>query len=645
MSERKRPSFVHDQRGGVMILAALLLPVMIGVAALVVEFGGGLLTKARLQRVADLAAFSGATAYNRASSTTAMTAAAQMVGRLNNVANTALNAQLVNSPRGDGSQVVQVTVAVSNRLYLSKVLGFTSNLPVAATAYASLGSATPGCVIALSSSGTGVTLSGGTSISAPKCGVSSNVSIAVPCGTTITTKEATYVSAAPSAPCSGLKDANGATLSAKQKTVTDPLASEAGVAAATGRISTAQALSSPSAPSVSAGKDIDFAWNQSGTAGQATAIGCTATWVQPTWTMTCPAGGNYNFKKMTIGGGIAVKFAMTGSTAATRYTFSDVLPLSGSTVDFGTGTYSFAKGLSVGGGTTVTFAAGTFSFGASTTACSDGGYYSICNTGTSLAFDGPSTFSIGSGVYVGGGSVMNFGAGTSNVYDLGASSNGHALTMAGGAKTYFADSNSGSGKWQAAGNINVLGGGGSCLTLPAATQHDIKGYFAGAGGTILGAGVYTVTGYIAFGASGGGDVTCNGQTVGVKGVDVTLVTAGGSTYGSGTCQGKAFCMGAGYGTVSLTAPTSGTTAKLAVVGPTSGTTAGAAFAEGATTSFSGAFYFPKGPISLSGGASIGNGTGQCLQIIGSQIDISGGTTAASACLGASASGGTVALVQ
>ena len=50
---------------------------------------------------------------------------------------------------------------------------------------------------------------------------------------------------------------------------------------------------------------------------------------------------------------------------------------------------------------------------------------------------------------------------------------------------------------------------------------------------------------------------------------------------------------------------------------------------------------------LSGAGSVGNGTGQCLELIGTTITLSGGSTLASTCsaLSGSASGGTVVLVQ
>ena len=85
-----------------------------------------------------------------------------------------------------------------------------------------------------------------------------------------------------------------------------------------------------------------------------------------------------------------------------------------------------------------------------------------------------------------------------------------------------------------------------------------------------------------------------------------------------------------------------------MIGPTTSTnTAGALFTQGASgTSLSGAVYFPNGPVTLSGGASLGGGTGQCLQLVGSQVSLSGGTAVSSRCVGATGSSQqTAVLVQ
>ncbi len=198
--------------------------------------------------------------------------------------------------------------------------------------------------------------------------------------------------------------------------------------------------------------------------------------------------------------------------------------------------------------------------------------------------------------------------------------------------------------FQLVGNV-AAPNGGTCLTLSAAAQHDIDGYLSTAGGLSLGSGVYSVYDYIAFGANSGGDVSCNGSTIGVSGTGVTLVMAGQSTVSGSSCTAAAFCEGAGFSNISLSAPTTGADANFVIVGPSSGS-AGAYFSEGASnTLLSGALYFPNGPLGLSGGASIGNQSGQCLQIIASQISLSGGTHLTTNSCVTGAGGSQVELVQ
>ena len=674
--------FVRDQKGAITVVSAIAIPVLIGVTGLVAELGHGLLTKSENQRIADLAAYAGALAYNSTSSSTNMTAAAQRVATMNGIPSSAVSATLVTSPRDSSSQAVLVNISTSNLVLLAPVTKTTASLTIGASSYAQLGAKTDPCIIALNASGTGVTLSGGTSVTASACAVASNNTVTVPCGTRITAKIVNYnSSAAPSQPCSGIT-AN----SVSKATTTDPLAANTGVTTAVARVATVAALTSPTAPAAPSsvtGKPIDFAYNASSTQAQATAIGCTATVSGSTWTLTCPSGGTYNFSALTIGGGINLNFNTSGS-ALNVYNFSQSLSTSattafgpgtynfaqnvttngtttfgagtyniggaftaggGATTTFGAGTFNITGGITTGGGTTTTFGAGTFNIGRSASACSGGGMYSICNTST-LTFGGPSTFNLTAGLYNSGGSTLTLGSGTTNSFNIGGSSDGNAVYAGGGSKTIFADATGSSNVFSLNGNFNVASGGGSCMTISAAAQHDIDGFFTTAGGTILGAGVYTVNGYIGLGANGGGDVTCSGSTVGMNGTGVTLVTSGASTMSSGSCSGLSFCIAAGYNNVTLTAPAAGATAALVVIGPASAT-AGAALTEGASnTSVSGAFYFPKGPISLSGGASIGNGTGQCLTLIGTQISLSGGTTAASTCISsAGSSSSSVSLVQ
>jgi len=648
LSPKLNPArFFSDTRGAIGVLAALMLPILVGFTALAVEYGNGLLTKGQNQRIADLAAYAGALAYSSSGSTTTMTAVAQNVAALNGIAASNVTVQLVTSPRTSSDSAVQVKISTTTNLLLSSVLSNISSLSISASSYAQLNAQTSACVIALSSSGTGVTLSGGTKITASTCAINSNTTVSVPCGTTMTAKVVTYNSSTvPSQPCTGISG------TITKTATSDPLAGNLTVTTATSRLSTVSAMTSPTAPTVTTGTDISFDWTTSGSSSasaKAATVGCTATWSQPTWTMTCPAGGTYNFGNITVGGGIAVNFDASANGSST-YNFSGSINNTGSTMILGGGTYKIAKGVTTGGGTTTTFGAGTYTMGRSTSTCNGGGYYSICNTGTTLTFNGPSTFVLNSGYYNNGGSTLVLGSGTTNSFNIGTSSDGNSIYLGGGSKTTMADATGASSLFRLIGNLNASAGGGSCFTVSAAAQHDVQGYIAMAGGTVLGTGPYTVTGYVALGANGGGDVSCNGTTVGMSGTGVTFTIGASSTPSSGSCSGYAFCVAAGFSNVAITAPTSGSLANLVVVGPTStSNTSGALFAEGSSgTSLSGALYFPNGPITLSGGSSVGDKSGQCLQMIGSQITLSGGTAAASSCIsssGSSGSGSSIVLVQ
>ena len=525
------------------------------------------------------------------------------------------------------------------------MVGGTTSLAVSATSYAELNVKTTGCIIALNTGGAGITLSGGTTVSATGCSVASNNSETVPCGTHITSKWVSYDGNAPTVGCGGIAAPGGGAASISKKLTTDPLAGASGVTAATGHLASLSSMTNPAGPTVPSGGNVDLAYSQTSTKNQLTADGYSGSYASNTWTVTCPNGGAYNFGNITTGGGITVNWD-TGSDGTSTYNFSGSITMTGTAITFGPGTYNIAGGLFTRGGTTTTFAAGTYNIGRASSNCSDGVKYSICHSGTLLTFGGSSSFTLQGGIYNSGGSRMVLGSsGTSNSYNIGASSGGNAMWLGGGSYTKFGDATGADSIFKAYGNIWVPSGGGSCTFMPAAAQHDIYGSWNTAGGSVLGAGVYSITGYLDLGGSAGGDVTCDGNSVGMSGTDVTIVVGGSTTPGSGTCSGQAFCVAAGYGHVTLVSPTSGTTAGLAVVGPAS-QSGGAYFAEGATaTSVSGAFYFPQGPISLSGGASVGGGTGQCLELIGTQVTLSGGTAAASNCVSGTGGSTRIALVQ
>jgi hypothetical protein len=300
------------------------------------------------------------------------------------------------------------------------------------------------------------------------------------------------------------------------------------------------------------------------------------------------------------------------------------------TVSFGSGTYNIAQGLYLPGSATTTFGTGTFNIGRGTTACS-GGLYSICaNSSGGTTFGAGSTFNLSAGVRAGGGATVALGSGSGNTYNIGTSSDGYAFRGDGGSKTSLGDS---SGAIRFAGHVNLTGGG-SCLVVGTAGQHDIKGNLWGTGAMKLGAGIYTITGSVNFGGSGGGNTSCGGSNIGVHADNVTFVIgATGTLATSGVCAGRSFCLAAGYSSVLINASNGGSTAGFAVIGPTvASNNAGGNFTSGATnTAINGVFYMPNGDLEFSGAGALGS-PGGCLEILGKSIDVSAGGLLGSECI-------------
>jgi Flp pilus assembly protein TadG len=651
-------TFLRARRGSIAVYTGVMLPVLAGMAGLGSEYAYGMMSKSQNQRIADAAAFAGAQAYatlvnsNATGATAAMNAAVSRMATLNGLDSTAAVGSLVASPTGDGKQAVQVTVTTTQNLVLTQMISDKTSLTIKASAFAELtpgsggsGNGTPGCVLAVSATGGGVTMSGGTTLSAPSCAVNSNNTVTVPCGTYITTTLVTYNSAAaPSVGCpGGIAAPTGKTLTISKASTTDWLAGNATVSQAATNYATVAAMTAPTGPSVASKTAIVFGWTTSGSSAPSTLIasqssnGCSASWASgtSTWTVTCANNGTYSFGDISLGGGINVNWAL-GGTGST-YSFSGAIRNTGATLKFGAGNYKAVTGLYTGGGSATQFLyGGTFQFGRNTNGCSSA--YSICHTGSSLSFAGPVNMTLSNGLDS-GNTTMTIGAGsTANSYNLGpGNGTNKVFNVGGGGKLTLADATSG-GSFNAVGNITT--GGGSCLTLPAAAQHNIKGNISSAGGLTLGAGVYTINGYFALGENGGGAVSCAGGNIGLSANGVVL-QVGGAATATGSCNGYVFCATAGFTNVTLVAPAEGATAAgFAVIGPTSSArTGGALFAGGASgVSVSGVFYVPYGSLQMSGGAGLGDGSGACLELIAKDVTLSGGTALASTCTGLGGTG-------
>jgi hypothetical protein len=675
------PKLLSDIRGAISVLGAFVLIGVIGVSALSLEYGHGLLQRTEDQRVADLAAYGGALVYGSTSSTSSATGAASNIAALNGISS-GVTPSVVSSPTGDGNNALKVVVTTNVPLLLARVLTTNTTMPVSATSYAEVKTSAPGCVIALSGSGSGVALTGGATLSAPGCAVASNSTVtAHAASNTVTTEAVDYNSATAPSPTAAFQTSGGSTPPMNKVLTIDPLGASSGspgsteVTNATARISTVSSMTAPSAPAVPGGTAVTFdsGGKKSTTAASLTTIGCSGSIAASVWTVTCSGAGPFNFGAVTISGGVSV--TLTNASSGATYNFSGLIDTgtsNGMTFNGGSSaTYDMAGGIVAHGTAPMSFSAGTFNIGTTSSSPCPAAGYSICVSGSaSISFAGPSSFTLAGGIYQDASGMppspgLSFGyssAITTNSFNIGKSSDGYSLNEANGA-TLFGDATGDSDLFRMTGNLTTSGG--TCVAVSAAAEHDIDGSLDGAGAIVLGAGIYTVNGYVALGNSGGGDVSgCPTSTTvpatgllapppsgSGSGSGVTLVVSGASTVSCGGTT-SAFCLGAGYSHVTLTAPTSGSTTSLAVIGPQSiGNTAAAAFTTGATnTRISGAFYFPNGPVTMSGAAALHDtvDANACLELIGSQVSLNNGSAAGTSCVGLGSGtslGTTVSLVQ
>ena len=252
------PGAMRQSRSSIALVGATVIAALVGLAAVGVDLGNSYVARVSDQRAADSAAYAGALAYNTSGSTTTMQSAAGNLATLNGYSSAATNATLVPSPSGDGNNAVQVTISAPVKMYLSEVFQSQTSHTVQATSYAEVKATAAACIIALQANGSGITLSGGTAVTANNCTIASDNTVSVPCGTTITTKTLNYNSAAvPSAPCGGIKPPSGtASVTMTKKATADPLASNATIAGAFTHLAAVATETGPSGPTVSAGTTI-----------------------------------------------------------------------------------------------------------------------------------------------------------------------------------------------------------------------------------------------------------------------------------------------------------------------------------------------------------------------------------------------------
>ena len=336
----------RDEKGSIAVMAAMALSAVLGMSAFAVEGTQGYVAKVRNQRVADLAALGAAIAYKANPSDSILIASAQSIAAANGLTSTQVTAQKATDP--SGKPAIQVTVSTDVPLDLAKAVTSKLSYTVTNTAMASLeANTTPACIVALSGAGTyGVSVTGGTSLSLGGCALSTNSGVSATSGTSITAGSVVAGKSVWDQPTTwGGTPAIRTNPTANQiqqnraNAALDTYGSDARLVAAFARLGrndtavtapvAATAPTGPAAlsnPTTPAGADWDFNWSPNATVAAYRDS-------QNGSSYTVPAG-NYTIGKLTVGGGITVKFV---GGAGRTITIAGGIQNGGSSLTFGPG--------------------------------------------------------------------------------------------------------------------------------------------------------------------------------------------------------------------------------------------------------------------------------------------------------------------
>jgi Flp pilus assembly protein TadG len=611
MKERLLINLARDCRGGISILSALALPLVVGAVGLAVELGNGYAVRVENQTTADMAALAAAQVYSVNKSTGEMQAAAQDVTAAAGLLPTSVSTILTDSPDGSGNQAVKATVTTQEPYFFSRVLGVGSSFSVTATAYARLGPDTAPCILALGQNiNHGVEVYGGSDLAAIDCSVVTNSDVhaqggsniaatSISAHTTISAKGGSSVTTSPTAD----QMEEGADI------VADPLADNADILAAKAKIGTYTPVQ---VPTLSLVKGTEFAPGWSSTSyvhKNASGTSLTGTYNSGTSTWTFPAG-TYDISKLSVAGGQKIAFQgpvtlnIKGDIESTGAGLSIGAGAAGNSVNI-TGK------VKVTGGSSLTIGDGTVKIldeltNSSTVTIGNGRHYFGPITASGNISVGDGDTDINGKLKVNGGNTATFGDGAFAI----SVNSGDAIDLGGAAKFEVGD-----GAFSV--NGDITGGGSSNFIFGATANHYINGDMAMRGDATLGAGSYIVS----------GDLT--NQTTGVMtGTDVTFVLGGNMTIG-------------GSADLNIKAAednSSGALADILIISDDSGDTT---IEAGSDSTLTGIIYVPNSNLTVKAGGELSGG-GECWSLVANKVTIYGGanaTTNACSPLGGSGTGG------
>ena len=409
------------ERGTIMVMAAFALTAVMGMTGLAVEVGNGYATKIRNQRVADMAALGAAQAYQANQSAPIAIQVAKDVVAASGLPVDASHLSVSAPVQVNGTSAIQVTIVSAVPVRLAQVLMNSTSYNVTGSAAASLTSTSvPGCITALSSAVTyGVSITGGTRLSASGCAVVTNSGVSATSGTAISARQVvagkTVNDEAAQWGTPGITTTPTANNIKQNKSgaASDTVGTDARVIAGFAKVGS---YTAPTAAANGA-KAWSFDWSPTGQLA--------GWWNSATSTYTVPPG-DYDVSSITTGGGLKI-VVQSGARirVAGNVTISSPTTMGAVTLDIG-------GQLNVTGGISLSIASGNVAIGHN----SSGNAINV-DGGSVLSF-GNGTFSANGDITSGGGSSITFGATQSHYINGNLSLSGSATF---GAGAYYVDGN------------------------------------------------------------------------------------------------------------------------------------------------------------------------------------------------------------
>lgn len=170
--------FFKCQNGGIMLAWAVLLPVIIGTLGLGVETGTWYLSKRNLQTAADAAALAGARETTSTKRTSAAVAAITQNGFDASSITITVNNPPISGSYTTNNNAVEVVLSKPQGITFSSLfLGTNPVVAARSVAVKETSSSGSGCVMALAGNGTGIDITGSSTMNMPTCTLISNSNV------------------------------------------------------------------------------------------------------------------------------------------------------------------------------------------------------------------------------------------------------------------------------------------------------------------------------------------------------------------------------------------------------------------------------------------------------------------------------------